>query len=132
MARILIVEDDANSLALVVQLLEETHQVLTAQDGCEAVRRAAEERPDLIVMDLALPGMSGWEAAECIRGDARTRTIPILALTAHVMEAQREAAFQAGCDALLSKPVEEDRLFQQIDTLLQRGRTAHGEDSDRR
>jgi two-component system, cell cycle response regulator DivK len=104
-ARILVAEDDVDNRSIVVKVLTvEGHETLEAADGRTTVEIARRERPDLILMDLAMPGMDGWEAARRLKADAETADIPIIALTAFAMRGDEERARQAGCDAYLSKP----------------------------
>jgi two-component system, cell cycle response regulator DivK len=104
-ARILVAEDDVDNRRIVVKVLTvEGHETLEAADGRTTVEIARRERPDLILMDLAMPGMDGWEAARRLKADAETADIPIIALTALAMRGDEERARQAGCDAYLSKP----------------------------
>ncbi len=93
-------------------------RVIGAADGLEAVARAISDQPDLIIMDMSLPVMDGWEATRRIRADARTWTIPIIALTAHVMADDRVRCLEAGCDEFQSKPVDFIRL---VDAILRLG-----------
>ncbi len=104
-ARILVAEDDADNRRIVVKVLTvEGHETLEAADGRTTVELARRERPDLILMDLAMPGMDGWEAARRLKADPETADIPIIALTAFAMRGDEERAREAGCDAYLSKP----------------------------
>jgi two-component system cell cycle response regulator DivK len=104
-ARILVAEDDADNRRIVVKVLTvEGYETLEAADGRSAVAVAKRERPDLIVMDLAMPGMDGWEASRRLKADPQTADIPIIALTAFAMRGDEERAREAGCDAYLSKP----------------------------
>lgn len=96
---------------LLVQLLEDDYELLTAADGAAGVELAEGERPDLILMDLSLPVMDGWEATRRLKGNAATRHIPVIALTAHAMRGDEDKARAAGCDDYLSKPLDDDRLF---------------------
>lgn len=118
MKRILIVEDIAFNRDLLVQLLEDSYELLTAPDGAEGVRLAQRERPDLIIMDLSLPVIDGWEATRRIKADATLKDIPILALSSHAMRGDEEKARQCGCDDYLSKPLDEDILFEKLVQLL--------------
>jgi two-component system cell cycle response regulator DivK len=118
MKKILVVEDVEFNRDLVVQLLEDTYEVLTAVDGSEGIRIAEHERPDLILMDLALPVIDGWEATRRIRAHAALRAIPIIALSAHAMRGDKERALQSGCDDYLSKPLDEDLLFAKLARFL--------------
>jgi len=104
-ARILVAEDDVDNRRIVVKVLTvEGHETLEAADGRTTVEIARRERPDLILMDLAMPGMDGWEAVRRLKADPETADIPIIALTAFAMRGDEERARQAGCDAYLSKP----------------------------
>ncbi|HEV8308181.1 MAG TPA: response regulator [Methylomirabilota bacterium] len=116
--RILVVEDVEFNRDLLVQLLEEDYEVLTATDGEEGIRLAERERPDAILMDLSLPGLDGWEATRRIKANPALRGIPIIALSAHAMMGDEEKARQSGCDDYLSKPLNEDLLFEKLAKLL--------------
>jgi len=94
------------------------YDVAMAEDGAIAVTMAASERPDLILMDMSLPVMNGWEATRRIKADERTRAIPIVALTALAMVGDRENALAAGCDDYDTKPIEMPRLLEKIERLL--------------
>lgn len=112
--RILVVEDDEDSLVLVLQILEkmlDQTDILTAEDGHEAIRMAHEYRPDLIVLDLTLPKLSGWEVARSIRSSDGLREVPILALTAHAMIGDRDRALEAGCNDYYPKPIDIDTFL---------------------
>src|SRR5438128_4525427 len=114
MRKILIVEDVEFNRDLLVQLLEDDYQILTAADGAAGIELAEREHPDLILMDLSLPVIDGWEATRRIKADAALRSIPIIALTAHAMLGDAEKARECGCDDYLSKPLDEDLLFQKL------------------
>ena len=118
MKRILVVEDNEMNRDLLVQLLEDDYAILCATDGEEAVSVARKEHPDLILMDLSLPLMDGWEAARQIKADAALAAIPVIALTAHAMAGDREKALAAGCDGFLTKPLDEDLLFDVLTSHL--------------
>ena len=120
MKTILIVEDVEFNLDLLVQLLEDDYSILTATDGAAGIALAERERPDLILMDLSLPVIDGWEATRRLKADAGLRHIPIIALTAHAMSGDEAKAKAAGCDDYLSKPVDEDLLFTKLQTFLGR------------
>lgn len=121
MAKILVVEDDEAIREMLVWRLERKgYEVVAAGDGLEAVERAGREAPDLLVMDMTLPGIDGWTAAGRIREAEATRTIPIIALTAHALAGEREKALSAGCDEFETKPVEFPRLVGKIEQLLSR------------
>ncbi len=118
MKRILIVEDVEINLDLLIQLLEEEYQISSAADGKLGVKVARREKPDLIIMDMSLPILDGWTATRQIRSNPETSHIPIIALSAHALAAEKERAIEAGCDAYLTKPVDEEQLFMTIRELL--------------
>jgi two-component system, cell cycle response regulator DivK len=118
MKKILVVEDVEFNRDLVVQLLEDDYQIITAGDGAEGLRLAERERPDLILMDLSLPIVDGWEATRRLKADEVLKHIPIIALSAHAMTGDAEKARQIGCDDYLSKPLDEDLLFAKLDKFL--------------
>ncbi|HEY5997861.1 MAG TPA: response regulator [bacterium] len=122
MLRILLVEDnEMNRDMLSRRLQRKGYEVLIALDGEEGVKVAVAERPDLILMDMSLPVVDGWEATRRIKGLPQTASIPVIALTAHVMTGDRDKALEAGCDDYDSKPVEFERLLGKMQALL-RGR----------
>jgi CheY-like chemotaxis protein len=114
MKKILIVEDVELNLDLLVQLLEDDYQLVSAGDGQTGVEMAAAEKPDLILMDMSLPVMNGWDAAALIKANPQLAAIPIIGLSAHALESERVRALEAGCDDYLTKPVDEDLLFRTI------------------
>jgi CheY-like chemotaxis protein len=117
--RLLLVEDnELNRDMLGRRLARRGFQVITALDGQSAISEAKASRPDLILMDMGLPGMNGWDATRKIKADPETCTIPVLALTAHALNSDREQALTAGCDAFETKPVELERLLTTIQELL--------------
>jgi two-component system cell cycle response regulator DivK len=116
--KILIVEDVEYNRDLLVQLLEEEYEVVTAADGAAGIEAAARERPDLILMDLSLPGVDGWEATRRLKARPETEAIPVVALTAHAMQGDEERARACGCDDYLTKPIDEDQLFAKLARLL--------------
>ena len=118
MKKILVVEDVEFNRDLIVQLLEDDYQVLTAADGAEGIRLAQQERPDLILMDLSLPVIDGWEATRRIKATEALKGIPIIALTAHAMQGDEDKARDSGCDDYLSKPLHEDLLFATVAKFL--------------
>ena len=119
MARILYVEDnDDNIFMLSKRLSRRGHEVLVAGDGLEAIEKARREHPELILMDLSLPVMDGWEATRRLKATPETRAIPIIALSAHAMAGDRERALAAGCDDYDTKPVDLPRLLQKIHALI--------------
>ena len=119
MKRILVVEDVEFNRDLVVQLLEDTYEVLTAVDGVEGIQIAEHERPDLILMDLSLPVIDGWEATRRLKANTALCDIPIIALSAHAMIGDEERALQSGCIDYLSKPLDEDLLFAKLAKFLE-------------
>lgn len=119
MAKILLVEDnEMNRDMLSRRLSRRGFDVLIAIDGAEGVTMAQTETPDLILMDMSLPVMDGWEATRCLKKAPDTGAIPVIALTAHAMAGDREKALAAGCDDYDTKPVEFARLFGKIQALL--------------
>ncbi len=124
MARILLVEDqEMNRDMLSRRLKKRGYEVSIAVDGAEGVEKARSESPDLILMDMSLPVMDGWEATRTLKGDEATRSIPVVALTAHAMSTDREKALEAGCDAYETKPVELPKLLGTMEKLLGAGAT---------
>ena len=124
MARILLVEDnEMNRDVLSRLLIRRGFQMLFAEDGESAVRITREERPDLVLMDISLPIMDGYEATRILRTEDGTRNIPIIALTAHAMTSDRDHALDAGCTDFETKPVEFPRLLAKIEAHLNRGMT---------
>ena len=120
MKRILYIEDNDDNVYMLKMRFEvlDGFEVLVADNGEVGVATAIAERPDLIVMDLDLPVVDGWEASRQLKDDPATREIPIIALTAHAMTGSREKALAAGCDDFDTKPVDFDRLVQKINLLL--------------
>ena len=119
MARILLVEDnEMNRDMLSRRLVRRGFEVLIAENGQSGVDLTVSERPDLVLMDMSLPVMDGWEATRRLKADPNTSTIPIIALTAHAMASDRELALEAGCDDYDSKPVDLTRLVRKIEQLL--------------
>jgi two-component system cell cycle response regulator DivK len=119
MAKILLVEDnEMNWDMLSRRLRRKGYTVIIATDGKQGVEMALSEAPDLILMDMSLPVLDGWEATRQIKTMPETQTIPIIALTAHAMAGDREQALAAGCDEYDSKPIEFQRLLHKIEALL--------------
>jgi CheY-like chemotaxis protein len=119
MPRILVVEDnEMNRDMLTRRLARKGFEALIAKDGQEGVELASREEPDLILMDMSLPVLDGWEATRRIKTGERTRNIPVIALTAHAMAGDRERALEAGCDDYDTKPVDFAVLLGKIETLL--------------
>jgi len=111
---ILIVEDVELNRDLLVQLLEDDYRLVVAEDGQAALEKAAHARPDLILMDLSLPRMDGWEATRRLKADASLSKIPVIVLSAHAMRGDEERARASGCDDFLTKPIDETLLYQKI------------------
>lgn len=121
MAKILLVEDNEMNLDMLSRRLEKRgHQILIATDGAQGVALAQSEMPNLILMDMSLPVMDGWEATRRLKGAPDTKHIPIIALTAHAVAGDRERCLEAGCDEYENKPVKFPQLVAKIDMLLER------------
>jgi len=118
MKKVLVVEDVDFNRDLLVQLLEDKYQVIEAVNGQEGVELAERERPELILMDLSLPIMDGWEATKRLKANSELHSIPVIALTAHAMVGDEEKALAAGCDDYLVKPLNEDILMAKIQKYL--------------
>ena len=119
MAKILLVEDNEMNRDMLTRRLERRgHEVLVAVDGAQGLALAQDALPGLILMDMSLPIMDGWEATRQLKADPATSSIPVIALTAHAMSEDREKAIAAGCDDYDTKPVEFARLVGKIDALL--------------
>jgi CheY-like chemotaxis protein len=119
MPKILLIEDnEMNRDMLSRRLARGGYEVAIAEDGARGLAMAVSDRPDLILMDMSLPVIDGWEATRRIKATPELRKIPIIALTAHAMATDREKALEAGCDDYDSKPVELQRLLGKIETLL--------------
>ena len=120
MAKILLVEDqEMNRDMLSRRLKKRGYEVAIAVDGAEGVEKARSESPDLILMDMSLPVMDGWEATRILKVDEATRSIPVVALTAHAMSTYRDKALEAGCDAYETKPVDLPKLLGTMEKLLE-------------
>jgi len=116
---ILLVEDNSDNRITYRRVLEHFgYTVIEALDGEEAIRLATERVPDLILMDISIPRIDGWEATKAIRADARTNRIPIVALTAHAMPADRARAGEVGFASYLTKPIEPRRVVEEIERLM--------------
>lgn len=119
MPRVLLVEDnELNRDMLVKRLARRGYDVLIAVNGRDGVDMALAELPDLILMDMSLPEIDGWEATKILKADSKTSHIPILALTAHAMDGDREKTIEAGCDDYDTKPIELTRLIEKMTQLL--------------
>ncbi|SRR6266568_7212787 len=121
MTKVLLVEDnEMNRDMLSRRLARKGYEVVMAVDGEQAVALATAERPDLILMDMSLPVIDGWEATRRVKAAEPTRRIPVIALTAHAMAGDREKAIEAGCDDYDTKPIELPRLLAKMEALLAR------------
>jgi len=121
MAKLLVVEDNEMNRDMLTRRLERKgYTTIIAVDGAEGIAMARAESPDLILMDMSLPILDGWEVTRRLKAAPETRTIPIIALTAHAMAEDREKALQAGCDDYDKKPVELQGLLAKIEALLAR------------
>ena len=134
MTKILLIEDNEMNRDMLARRLERRgYQVVLAPDGKEGLTAARSEKPDLILMDLSLPEMDGWETTRRLRSDGALRHIPVIAITAHAMPGEREKALEAGCNDYATKPVDFPALVAQIDAALPRrgGADAAGNDPSR-
>lgn len=123
--RVLIVEDEQANVAVIKQILElmlDIEDIYAAQDGHEGIRMAYELEPDLILMDLSLPKLNGWEVTRSLKSNPRFQNVPILALTAHAMVGDREKALEAGCDDYFAKPIEVDEFVNFLQPYLDKAR----------
>jgi two-component system, cell cycle response regulator DivK len=119
MKKLLLVEDnEMNRDMLSRRLARRGYEILVATDGSEGLAEATRHLPDLIIMDMSLPVLDGWESTRALKEQPATRSIPVLALTAHAMAGERERALEAGCDDYDTKPVDFTRLLGKIETLL--------------
>ena len=120
MTKVLYVEDNEDNVYMLKMRLEllDDFEVLTAENGEEGCAMALSERPDIILMDLEMPVVDGWEATRRLKDDAQTRDIPIIALSAHALAGEREKALAAGCDEFDTKPIEFDRLVATLRRVL--------------
>jgi CheY-like chemotaxis protein len=124
MAKILYVEDDKGNVAMMLErLVRRGFEVVVAENGRQAIAMARSEEPSVILMDLELPEMDGWEATRRLKAAPDTRGIPVIALSAHAMPGIRETAIAAGCDDYDVKPVDLPRLLQKIGSLIEGSRT---------
>ncbi len=124
--KVLIVEDnEMNRDMLSRRLIRKGYSVVMATDGEQGVAMAASEAPDLILMDMSLPKLDGWEATRRLKADAELKKIPVIALTAHAMATDRDKALEAGCDDYDTKPVDLPRLLEKIETILTRAASVH-------
>ncbi len=119
MARILVIEDNADNLDLMVYLLEAFgHSVITAADGAGGLAAVTRERPEIVLCDLHLPGIDGYEVCRRLKADPALRRIPLLAVTASAMAGDRDRGLAAGFDGYISKPIEAERFVPQVESYL--------------
>ena len=118
MSTILIVEDTQDNFDLIEDALEDEHSLVHATTGQEGLTQARAHRPDLILLDMGLPDMDGWEVARHLKADLETRTVPLVALTAHAMTGDREKCLKVGCDDYMAKPINVSELVAMIDRYL--------------
>jgi two-component system cell cycle response regulator DivK len=124
--RVLLVEDNIDNFELVRFLLERAgYEVLAGRDGREAIEKARLELPDLILMDLSLPGINGWEAGQKLKEDPATSSIPLLALTAHTLPGDKKRAMESGFDGYISKPIDVVHFGDQIGKALEKRKKSH-------
>jgi two-component system cell cycle response regulator DivK len=128
MTRILIVEDNEMNRDMLSRRLERKgYSISMAVDGGAGVEKAAAEIPSLILMDMSLPVLDGWEATRRVKANPQTRHIPVIALTAHAMTGDRDKAMEAGCDDYDTKPIDLPRLLSKIQMQLERAKAGHGD-----
>ncbi len=121
MVKILIVEDNEMNIDMLSRRLERRgYEIVIAMDGAEGIEKAKTDMPDLILMDMNLPVLDGWEATRQLKADVAMQHIPIIALTAHAMMGDRERALEAGCDEYATKPVDVPELLEKINSVLDR------------
>jgi two-component system cell cycle response regulator DivK len=119
MAKILIVEDDEMNRDMLTRRLQRRgYEIIIADNGAQAILIATTEPPDLILMDMSMPVLDGWEATRQIKANTNTKSIPVIGLSAHAMASDREKAIGAGCDEYDTKPVDLNRLVEKIEMLL--------------
>jgi CheY-like chemotaxis protein len=130
MAHILVVEDtpDNRTIAELI-LLDAGHTVVSVSDGASGILAAKKAHPDVILMDLSLPKLDGWEATRRLKSNPCTRDIPVIAFTAHILPGDLDRAMAAGCAAVIAKPFEIDLFLNEIEILLQRRRDDHSRSS---
>jgi len=127
MAKILIVEDNEMNRDMLSRRLERKgYTVVMAVDGGEGVEKAESETPDIILMDMSLPVLDGWEATRRVKANPATKHVPVIALTAHAMAGDRDKTIEAGCNDYDTKPIDLPRLLGKIEALLEKARTSDG------
>lgn len=125
MAKILIVEDnELNRDMLSRRLIKRGYEIVLAVDGGEGLAKAGTDKPDLILLDMSLPVMDGWQVARALKASEQLKVIPVIALTSHAMAGDREQALAAGCDDYDTKPIELPRLLEKIEKHLNKGTAA--------
>ena len=123
---VLLVEDNEDNRTVYRTILEHFgYQVIEARNGEDGIRMAREDHPDLILMDISIPIIDGWEATRILKGDAATSDIPIIALTAHALATDRAKAAEVGCDGYLAKPCEPRRVVAEVEKFIGSGREAN-------
>jgi len=128
MTRILIVEDNEMNRDMLSRRLERKgYATIIATDGGAGVEKAIADKPDLILMDMSLPVIDGWEATRRVKANPETQHIPVIALTAHAMAGDRDKTIEAGCDDYDSKPIDLQRLLSKIEAQMKRVNAAHGD-----
>lgn len=124
MTKVLLVEDNEMNRDMLSRRLERRgYEIVLAEDGLQGLEQATGSQPEIILLDMSLPGLDGWEVAGRLKADPATAAIPIIALTAHAMAGDRERALQAGCDDYDTKPIELPRLLEKMTALLDRAAT---------
>ncbi len=118
MKKILIVEDVEMNRDLLVQLLEDNYELVEAADGRQGLASIKSEAPDLVLLDISLPEMDGYEVTRAVRADDAIKDIPIIAVTAHAMAGDEEKALEAGCNDYLTKPIDEEELWAKVEKLI--------------
>ncbi len=116
--KILVVDDTEWNRDLIVQLLEDDYEIVEAVDGEDGVKKAEQEKPDLVLMDLGMPVMDGWEATKKIKANSELKNIPVIAVTSHAMVGDEITARDAGCDDYMAKPINEDELMRKVKKYL--------------
>ncbi|CAA9295865.1 MAG: hypothetical protein AVDCRST_MAG89-127 [uncultured Gemmatimonadetes bacterium] len=121
LSTVLLVEDNEDNRTIYTTILRHVgHDVIEASNGEDGIRLALERQPNVILMDVAMPGIDGWEATRRLKGDPQTARIPVIALTAHAMAEDRQRAVDAGCEGYLAKPIEPRRVVEEVARMLER------------
>lgn len=116
--KILVVDDTEWNRDLLVQLLEDDYEIVEAVDGGDGIRKAEQEKPNLILMDLGMPVMDGWEATKKIKANSELKHIPVIAVTSHAMVGDAMTARESGCDDYMAKPIDQDELIRKVKKYL--------------